>query len=434
MIHVSQFYSCSKVKLAAELLYICELGKYLKEYHDEALSLDGVILDDCLKKSKFWTYFQMSIQNGWIINHFLSAADVDYGIIEKINLKEYKNVLFTLKKAELSTNERRRRLDRTYEFHTPIKTQVVFDTMTEERWLWTFGGSSGRNIDVNTRALFENNCNQAWVSLVAFVAVRRLMKKSPLELHFVFDYNIAHAEVLLAYFMMLHEETSCFRSWCSYEFKNVSSEDILHMGYVSWFMKGLELGYLKEKYTVGQKLKYLKELDIEVGDLVMVYKRNTRQKRNFVKSVSSCHLAIVRGITGTLVRFEMVNTVKTKAQGKADMMEMTTATRQMYMSAGGSLPYEKFNSRIITIDLCDLGIQYLMDDEPYFIVPLSESEDDNMMYVDNGSVVTKLPLTQNERAYWILKDYGVSFNEEKFLNVYFGGVVEKYVNFMTKGV
>ena len=86
---VSQIYPCSKVELGSELFYLCELGKYL-QCKGHVLSLDGLVFNPVLTKSKYWNYLQVAYTNGWVVdmpNIFKESAS-------PVMLSEVKNILF----------------------------------------------------------------------------------------------------------------------------------------------------------------------------------------------------------------------------------------------------------------------------------------------------------------------------------------------------
>ena len=65
-IQISEIYPVHKVHLASELVYICELAKYAFINHQTQISLDGVILSDVLKKSKYWLFYKIAVINKWV--------------------------------------------------------------------------------------------------------------------------------------------------------------------------------------------------------------------------------------------------------------------------------------------------------------------------------------------------------------------------------
>ena len=103
------------------------------------------------------------------------------------------------------------------------------------------------------------------------------------------------------------------------------------------------------------------------------------------------------------------------------------AVKKMYM---GIMPYESLRYQTQTLSLLDVGIEYMLYNEGYFIVPLDACTDVSEQWVTNGVTSDKLLLPQNDLIYWILKDYDVQFNEQRFLARYFSKSEPLYTRYM----
>ena len=89
VIHISQFYPCTKVNVSVELAYIVEVSKYL---HDKGmvLSLDGILFEEDLIESRFWDYFRMGVSEGWIIDvdcDMFIPIDIQFPIDYSVKLR-----------------------------------------------------------------------------------------------------------------------------------------------------------------------------------------------------------------------------------------------------------------------------------------------------------------------------------------------------------
>lgn len=181
-------------------------------------------------------------------------------------------------------------------------------------------------------------------------------------------------------------------------------------------------------YSPKEKFEYLKKLDLRVGDVVMLYERNRAQRLNYVKSIASCHLAIIRALDRREITLFVCNTTKTYAQGKADFDDKTMIVKQMYMNGK---PYENFNSTVKTFDISDIGIEYEMYSECYFIVPLTDTVDSRETLVGvKGEKPVLVELPQNEFCYWLLREYDIDFNIERYKKKYLDGdepVYDQYI-------
>jgi hypothetical protein len=134
-------------------------------------------------------------------------------------------------------------------------------------------------------------------------------------------------------------------------------------------------------------------------------------------------VARVEYITSTDIGLSLFNTTKLYCQAKADFDNQTIAVKKMYC---GKLPYTDFNMTKVNESLSDLGIEYMMQNELAFIVPLDQCDDSVETLVTNGTIESKVILSQNDFIYYLLKDYGVEFNHERFVDKYFKGTVPFY--------
>lgn len=431
-IHISQFYSCSEVSCSSELYYLSELGKYLYLKHNKALSIDGVILTSDLKKSLYWDYFRLVVSKGWVVDTNLPSYEVDITSYNPINYDvDFKNFYMTLDPVTYDSVDNAKRQLAEYNYSTPKPTQVCFTERNDSVWFWTLKGTCSLEEITNSASLNTACASKAWVSLVAMVAVERLITGSPKKFCIEFPYVVAKNQLALADFMVLTDDTDAFTGWVLFSFEPSVSEDIQRqLGYEAWWFRGKEKGMLSGWYKPKDKLSYMKELDLGVGDIVLLYERDYSTKYNFVKFINSCHVAIIREITNSSVSFEIVNTVKTKFGAEQAYQNQTMAVKQMYC---GSTKYKEWNSVNKSFDFIDLGIEYMMHTEEYFIVPLNQAEDILELEVTDGVRKDRFALYQNDAIYWILKDYNVDFNEDKFLSTYFKNTKTAYETYMSGG-
>ena len=436
-IHISQFYPCSEVKLAVELQYIVELGKYLWS-NDCCLSVDGVDFDKILRKSKYWDYFRVAIDLGWVIDcseedyEITSINPVDYSVSFKNTFLLEEEVKYDVK------DSRQRNEDYGYAYRTPVKKQVVFAEKNNQFWSWKLDA----NYIVNNITMCSSGSETTWVSLVAYVAVQRLLFGYPQNLLIEISYPITRVPMLLSNFLLLLEECDVCKGWCFYTFtENVDESTINYLGYVAWYAKGVEQGELKRWYSPTEKQKYFSDLGFGIGDVVYLYERKKGQKLDYVKEISGFHVAIIEEVTEKYIRFTVVNNKKTKAQGEMDYRNFSMATKQMY---DYNNPYNKANVSTRTLDWTDIGIEYCMFDE-YFFITRCNNDDIRECYVQGegwSSLLLKLPAI--ELTYWILKDYEIPFDEDKFIEKYMtaeplydmyhrlGTVDEKYIKKQTR--
>lgn len=409
-IHISQFFACSSVSLSVELQYIVELAKYLRDY-DAVLSVDGVDFDDVLRKSRYWDYFRVALEDGWIAD--CTAEDTEITLLSPINYdRPFKNVKFVETQVRYDDEDaQKRRFDAEYNYRTPIVTEIVFAEKTYQFWRWNLGAK----LIVNNTALNSADSESAWISMVAYVAVQRLFNGTPQNLLIEITGSIAKTYMVLSNFMLLMAETKACSSWCYYVFdESVTRDMINNLGYQAWYMKGLELGELNRWYTPVEKQFYMNKLDLMVGDVVFLYERRYGQKLDYLKSIEGFHVAVIENINADGVEFTVVNNKKTKSQGEVDYADFTMVTKQMY---GFTNPFSRPNVSRVKYSWADLGVEYAMHGERYFITACN-NDDYKEQFIGDEHNRLKVQLPAIELTYWILRDYGIEFDELRFVEKY----------------
>lgn len=421
-VHISEFYPCSKITLACELYYVCELGKYLRYNYDRSLSLDGILFEDGLDRSALWDYFRLAVDCGWLVDLGLDRSRIEVTIQQPLvgDTQLVTNVLYGLEEVPFDMDMyHKRKADMGFAYREPERLQISFEARRGDCWLWSVDGEAGRGYNINSKALFRNLANQCWLSLIAYVAVERCMVGKPEMLGIRFSQSVIMNNLTaVSYIDLLSEYTECLSGWCYYtKDESINYMDNLQLGYIAWYMRGVDYGMLKRWYSGKEKRAYLAKLGLGEGDIVAYYTRDKLQKNNYLKTISACHIAKIVKVKERSIILQLFNTTKTKAQGEADFENRTTAVKAMYLDRQY---YEKLNSSMEEVDINDVGVEYMMFGELNFILPLWESDDSKVMLVgDDTGRRDLLVLPQNDLVYWILKEYGVQFNEAHFLETLF---------------
>ncbi len=411
--HISQIYPCSKVELPCEVYYMIELGKYLTYYHQEPLSVKGVIFADGLENSKIWQYFKIAIEEGWVVDTGLGTdlISITYNNELTITSADIVNLLLTTEDCPFDAVEHEKRKDATYALRTPKLTPISFAVQTPKAWLWNIEGENKQNITKNNKMLGAL-AEQSVVSLLAYVAISRVKTGQPTQFLLEFDFQSLVLPMTLSYFILLDEETPALRGWTTLHIDDsVSPENELQIGYAAWYIKGKDKGELSRHYTLTEKKEKLKQEGIGVGDIVLMYKRKLRQHNNYFKDIESCRVCKILSLNGREMQVEYINTVKTYAQRYIDFISTPPEVQQMYSNK----PYLTLNTSVEKLDLGEVGVGYCLFAEEYLLLPLSEANDVKVQIVDVEDPSYKLRLTQNDLIYWIFSDYDYAYNKEHFL-------------------
>lgn len=430
-IHVSQFYPCSRVTLAAELLYICELGKASYIKYGKPVSIDGVVLDKALQASKVWSFFRISVKVGWVtdvgnIGRYFLDFDANRPRLTSI---EFGSCILTTNPNDKAPDYdvQRASYDDVYALSNPQYKLVCFAEQTPEYWAWDMSKRVG--FIENNRTFTSDYACTTWVSFVAMCAVSRLYTGHPQQVWVNFTSQpLSCRKTAISYFLLLAEETNCFSSWLHYEFRDASFNEmtIKQLGYYAWYTKGQDLGLLARDYTLDEKKKRIAALDLQVGDFCFFYQRKRSQRRDKIKEIESCRLGRILDMNDKthLITIEFITTLRTLAHSKKQFKQMTTSVQSLWSDSN---LYLQFNTHTETFSLIDIGVEYCMSSETSFIVPIESSEDSVEMWVSEDDI---LRLSQNELIYWVCKEHNYQFNEERFKKKYFKNSVPLYDRYM----
>lgn len=427
---LSEIYSCSKVVLPTELYYICELGKYMYINYSKTLSLKGVVISKELYNVRNWDYFRIAYNKGWLVDVEVPQSILDITIQKPIDLKNRILNLYLVGDFVPydSLDTERRNRDISYDFQNPRKTGVRFKEISDECIIFTVEGNNAQDSAENSKTFEKDKHSKAYLSLVAKVHIDRFFTGKPRNFLLEFSFSVAQKRMLITEFLLLGEETNALKGWCMYRFNEHISQDVRNQkGYESWYHKGLELGYLNRPYTVKEKLEHLHKKDIKKGDVVLLYTREFWSKIDYVKTISSCSIAIVKDITKKDIKLEVFIKDRTRYGFNKYLEKQEQTIQDMYFRTGVEKATMTKN-----IDLLDVGVEYMMHDELHFIIPLDQSNDLMELDVCNSHGDSgKYLFSQNEAIFWLLKDYDVKFNESRYKDKYFNGRVSAYETFMS---
>lgn len=402
-VHLSQFYPASTVETGTELYYICNLGKYLSKKGD-TLSLEGVFFAKELQSSMYWDFFRFSYE----ANYFEDVNIEESLVTEDIDNLELKNIYM----LDLSDPD--------------ISPSFLKNSETRN-WKWTLNGVNPGDSIKHNKTINNNLKTQAFVALVAYVAVERhydpMLETFELELSEVI-YSTQGAIVDL---IVLKTRTDAVQ-WLEISM----DQDVFNeLTFDAWYHENHDLGRIQGYVSPKEKLDKVKNVfNFKVGDPVFLYERNTKKSSDLVKKIQSCDIAIIRGINATSVSLEVI---KTKSTTLGDIKRYESYSREV-KSMFSMESYKKFVRRVETIKWAEMGIDYILYDEDYFISDIDK--DDNVdMWVTNGEREDLVELNSVDGVFWILKDRNIEFNEGEFISRYYkAGDRPHYYKYMMSDV
>lgn len=380
-VHISQIYPTTEVHLGSELYYLCQLGFYLRKY-DKELDLDGVVFNSILQKSDFWNYFQHMVREGYIVGTNL------------INIPQYIDIsgIFT-KDLTLPENE------------------PVFKEKTDAKWYWTVEGNNSSDGTKNDIRLNGSLRSQAFVSMAAMVAVHRFMTGKPEKLVLSFSSWVTYQEMGVADIMLLYEETGALNKWVQ-----MKIDEELKAAFEAWFYERQQKGYFKGPIASKDKLQYLKNEGIGVGDPVFFYVRDNKRKNDIAKPILDCHVGIIRALSAESITVDVILVKETKYTCHKIYEAYSDEVKALFDYHDPS--EHRQIVRTERLNLLDVGVDSLMYKEEYFIS--SVNKQDEVVLEDKGldGGDCSFALNPQQATYWLLKDWGIEFNDQKYIRTY----------------
>lgn len=418
IVQLSEIYPVQEIKLASELLYVCELAKYFYIHHQTQLSIDGVVLNDSLKKSRYWAMYRVAVTNEWLTNA-VNPQSVAVTELNPVYFRNVSNILVT--EEPVTFNEvdwKKRQEDLQYDRLTPVPVQVFFSSIDSDKVVWTKDGLSDDHSITHSTSFFSKDASQRLTSLVAYVAVERFFSSNPFQFVFNCDSFVAHTQLAMADIVILIERTNALDNWFVLKY-TCGIEAEKRIGYEAWWFRGYELGYLSKEYEREEKIAYAKQLDLKVGDVICYFERDASHKNNYVKEIKSSNFAIIKEITKKGITISRVLTMKLPYQRKKEFDALKMSEKAMF---GGKYKTDSFSQDTMTIEWNELGVEYAMYDELKFITPVQLDSRTTMPVMSKKEL--KEVLVEVDAAnfiYWILSEYEVEFNKERFDARYLNG-------------
>lgn len=411
VVQLSEVYSVQEIKLASELLYVCELAKYFFMHHQTQLSIDGVILNDVLRKSHYWAMYRVAVTNGWLVN-VANPKSVEVTELNPVTFRDVSNILITEEAVPYDADDWcKRQNDEQYNCLTPTPVQIFFESVTQDEVRWTKDGSSDEDSMAHGDAIFSKDASQRLTSLVAYVAVERFFANNSFRFVLKCDYFIAYQQLAMADIVNLVERTNALDRWFSIDY-TCGIEDEKRLGYEAWWHRGHEMGYLTREYTNAEKIAYAKKLDLQSGDVVCFFKRKASHKNNYIKEIESSNFAIVKAVDKSGIILGKVLTMKTPYLRKKEFDALKMAEKAMFQ---GKYKTDSFSWDVVRIPWAELGVEYAMFSELDFITPI-QIESTTTMPVKSNKELKEImvELDAANFIYWILSEYKVPFNKERF--------------------
>lgn len=452
--------SLKKVAYNSELIYLIELGKYLKEVYNGSLSLKDVIFGKHFhnldKYGLLKQYLNVAVQRGWLVDVEVETEEPDFFAIGK-NERSWQNVLFVPMvddSVPLSNDTAQRTASSRYRLETPKPTPLYYLPRSNGGWLVTttfdfvnsaYASSLMKYSDQiirMTSIMSDKRGDILWLSLVARAYIDNLMTGSPssLSLRPTNSYVKAQEFALCPFFFLRDKSKLMANSFVDFSWHtDVNANEQETIDIYTWQSYNSEVGITKKQgYAPKVKLDYMERKDLKVGDFVMVYKFHKRKadSRSVIEYGYLAHILEI-GVDKThnpIIKLEYIMCDKPYYQAKDEFDNLPDDVKCFYKE-NTEMPYE-FKTRTEVLDFISLGVDHVHTSEPMFMVQLQEVAKDRTDIIDKDSEgnVTCVNLGVREALYWVCADAmkrgRFTFDKERFIARELGGCKPAYERWM----
>lgn len=177
------------------------------------------------------------------------------------------------------------------------------------------------------------------------------------------------------------------------------------------------------------KQAYAKELGISKGSIVFLYERDyvagglSINSSSFKdKFINTVNLARVRSISKSKVVFDVFSINKSLEAHAKEFLSMSSDVQDMYSTFSEYIK-NSFTKTTREIRWTALGIQYMMSNdvtfsEPYFVTTIESVHPVSLTFLGTGRKFEEIDLSIQDATYFLLKQFGVTFDEKKFISDY----------------
>lgn len=426
--HLKTFYDIRVVNTVTELYYITQIGKHLHEYYNDTLDLSGVVFDERVVNTLIGNSLKFAIKRGDIIN---CNVKFDSEIIVTGKNNTWENILIT----EIPFDELPIEQPSPDSLGSPRMISVRLNWNTDcDEVIFSHICDEYDSQNINNLNKHINN-SMRFISLISYVAVKRVMEYPKLKFEIIakdgYVSYILHPYILI-------ERSSAIDKWVTINKSNLSVKDTKELGCDAWYRIGEDMGYFDDNaYPDGipndTKLEYLQKMDLQVGDVVLLIHRKAGQKTSPVKPIDGVTVGILKEINTNTefvdsgISVDVIGTLQTKYIRQQEYNN-SSETQKMsypptYSPTDGRLISEKYNWADIGIDYCsllELDILTTLQKGTYATIT-------DMIAGKKVSVHTDI----FEYVYWICKDYGFKFNEERYKERYLPFSIPLYERFIS---
>jgi hypothetical protein len=304
-----------------------------------------------------------------------------------------------------------------------LKTQNVLkaDIKFEDRHVY-FNYKS----DVKANRDFRGKSRSAaYVSLMAFVLVKNFIDDKP-NRKLIIDQEV-HDQKDGEYTDLIALQTSGILPEPILEIK-FQSQGVVQLPWETFVEGNRRKELMNREYSSKEKYAYLLENKLAVGDVVLLYSRtfkvkknenSTGKKRSTIGSLKSCYPAVIESCDEKFVTLRYYGSVETKLTQRTRMEQLVDKIEDL---KGWFTPddFERTSSNVETYSLDAIGVGTCTYLEDTFIFKPVEGDSTEQLFKDNSSSgLISVKLNTLDTIYAVFEDRGVKYNKQKFLNEHF---------------
>ncbi|WP_079913065.1 hypothetical protein [Paenibacillus sp. 32352] len=393
-IHINQLLpegvNIDEFKTGSELLLAHELGKYTKLLLKEGLSVDGIIIGEELKKTKYFSFVMKS------------------RLVESLAPSDEKLMPYNIG-----------------DFFLPSQNVSRVDLKFEEHHVY-FNFNSNKRAN---SALYVKNRSAAYVSLIAFVLVKNSFDQK-LNRKLIIDHE--EYEQRDGEYTDLIELQKCGILPDTILEIKYKTQGVVQLPWETVVKDYQSKELMNREYSAIEKYAFLLENGLEIGDVVLRYTRTIKvNEGDTIGTLLSCYPAVIEGYTDEifvlkyypnvetrLTQFARIKGLVAKVEGLEDLLTPDDFIRT--------------DVRKETLPLSEVGIGTCIHLEDTFIFEPVESDGTEQLFNDKSGGLISVKLNTLDTIFAVFEDRGVNYNKDKFLQKYFysKGKQPKYYDYV----
>lgn len=419
MVNVKKFLpDLDCVTLPSELFLVAELAKHTWEHIGEQLDVTGVKFSEHLKGGYFYSYFYFVVKYGFL-------KGVDEVFLDKTYLKKSQFDLVTPVLVFQSQDVARVELESVT--HSilkkmyPKKLYAGFTFLNKTDVIFSLSGCREYDALVYSKYLTKQNSQLSHILLdvVAYWLCRRVQDGEDYRLFFDLSKNVF--EKWVAVDLVVLKKYTELLDWVGYYYGSTEVE--YDAEYQAWWYRYESLGLRDSSASPNKKYKFFitreKQggLGMQVGDVVVVYKRRVVNVNTLLHDIEYAQPGVIKQINASGFTVEFLCNRDTKRGYAYKYEKALSAQPELYQYGDNSGKKRVFTQKF---SWGEIGVDYLLGNEEYLVTPL-QGDDTGVLCVEEDGELCFIEIPEYEYLYWLFCEYHLDgFKKQRYAKRYFG--------------